>query len=448
MQRREFLTHLGVTGLALGSGARTLGMPRGARAADTDGYRALVCVFLLGGNDSFNMVVPRSTAEYTQYATSRQNLAVPQGSLLPITPRTSDGALYGVHPAMTGLQGLFAAGRAALVANVGPLIQPTTRAEVLERAVPLPPQLFSHNDQQDQWQSVRGSALFTTGWAGRVADLLETDLATQHLPTNLSIVGNLPWQVGRRSGAYVIGEQGAVSYFALDAGVFNGTVRRRAFEALIGAQSPTPYGRALSLVHQRSLDLEAVTQAALAAAPPINTLFPASPLGAQLAMVARVISARQQLASRRQIFLVAIGGFDTHDAQNTAQPALFAQVSAGVTAFDAAMQELGLGDDVTTFTMSEFGRTLTSNGDGTDHGWGGHQWVVGGAVHGGDIFGRMPRLDIDGPDDVGGGRIVPTHSVQQYGATLLRGFGLSEGDIDTAVTGLSPFVERDLGFLI
>lgn len=447
MRRREFLAHLGITGLNLGSGALTIGVPQAAQAADTSGYRALVCVFLLGGNDSFNMIVPRSPAEYTQYANSRQNLAVPQASLLPITPRTSDGALYGVHPSLTGLQGLFDDGRAALIANVGPLIQPTTRMEAIERAVPLPPQLFSHNDQQDQWQSVRGPALFTTGWAGRVADLLETDLVTQRLPTNLSIVGNLPWQVGARSGAYVIGDQGPVSYFALDPSVFNGTARRRAFEAVLGGQAPTPYGRALSRVHQRSLDLEIVTQEAFAAAPPINTLFPSSPLGAQLAMVARVISARQLLVSRRQIFLVGIGGFDTHDVQNTAQPALFAQVSAGITAFDAAMQELGVGDDVTTFTMSEFGRTLTSNGDGTDHGWGGHQWVVGGSVQGGDVFGRMPRLDIDGPDDVGGGRIVPAYSVQQYGATLLRWFGLGESDIDTAVTGLSSFAQRDLGFL-
>lgn len=446
MQRREFLTHLGVTGLTLGAGAMGIGLPRGVQAADTNGYKALVCVFLLGGNDAFNMVVPRSNAEYDLYANSRRNLAVPQGSLLPITPGTPDGALYGVHPSMTGLKGLFDGGRAALVANVGPLIQPTSRNEVLERAVPLPPQLFSHNDQQDQWQSVRGTALFTTGWAGRVADVLETDLATQRLPTNLSIVGSLPWQVGARSGAYVIGEQGAVSYFALDPGVLNGTLRRQTFDRLLAAQAPTPYGRALSRVHRRALDLAVVTQDALAAAPPIATTFPASSLGAQLAMVARVISARQVLECRRQIFLVGIGGFDTHDAQNTLQPALFAQVSAGITAFDTAMQELGVGDDVTTFTMSEFGRTLTSNGDGTDHGWGGHQWVVGGAVNGGDIFGQMPRLDTDGPDDVGGGRIVPTCSVQQYGATLLRWFGLSENDIDTVVTGLAPFPQRDIGF--
>jgi uncharacterized protein (DUF1501 family) len=442
IDRRHFLRLALATGGALGLG--TLSAP--ARA-DTSGYRALVAVFLYGGNDSFNMVVPRSAAEYAVYAAARQNLAIPQSGLLPISPLTPDGATYGLHPSMGGLQQLFGTGRAAIVANTGPLVEPATKAQVLARSVALPPQLFSHNDQQDQWQTLKGRQVLVTGWAGRVADLLEADLSTQQLPMNLSIAGTVPFQAAAQAEPYVIGDQGVVGYAALDASVFNGPLRRRAFESLLAARQPTIYGRAINSVHQRALTYADRASTALAAAPALTTSFPDTPLGRQLAMVAKIVSVRGTLAMRRQIFLVGIGGFDTHDVQNTAQPGLLGGVSASLGAFDAAMTELGVGSQVTAFTMSDFGRTLTSNGDGTDHGWAGHQLVVGGAVQGGDIYGTMPRLEIDGPDDVGGGRIVPTIAVQQYASTLLRWFGLEETQIDAAVPGLGAFGARDLGFM-
>ena len=199
--RRHFLR------LALASGgALGLGSLAAPVQADTTGYRALVAVFLFGGNDSFNMIVPRSAAEYGVYAASRQNLAIAQSSLLPITPLTPDGAAYGLHPAMTGLQQLFGSGRAAIVAGTGPLVEPVTRAQVLSRSVALPPQLFSHNDQQDQWQTLKGRQALATGWAGRVADLLESELATQQLPMNLSITGTVPFHAAARAEPYVIGD--------------------------------------------------------------------------------------------------------------------------------------------------------------------------------------------------------------------------------------------------
>jgi uncharacterized protein (DUF1501 family) len=444
IDRRQFLRLAMATGGALGLSGIA---PPAAATADTSGYRALVAVFLFGGNDSFNMVVPRSNAEYAVYAASRQNLAVPQGSLLPITAATPDGAAYGLHPSMAGLQQLFGDGRAAIVANMGPLVEPATKAEVLARAVALPPQLFSHNDQQDQWHTLKGRNGLVTGWAGRVADLLQSDLTTQQLPMNLSITGTVPFQAAAVAEPYVIGDQGVVGYAGLDPSVFNGPLRRRAFEAVLAARSPSIHGRALAAVHQRALTYADRAQAALAGAPTLATAFPDTSLGRQLAMVAKLVSVRGDLAMRRQIFLVGIGGFDTHDVQNTAQPNLLGGVSASLAAFDTAMNELGVGSQVTAFTMSDFGRTLTSNGDGTDHGWAGHQLVVGGAVQGGDIYGVMPRLEIDGPDDVGGGRIVPTTSVHQYAATLLRWFGLDETQIDVAVPGIDAFATRGLGFM-
>jgi len=445
IDRRHFLRLAVAAGGTFGLSA----LPGRATAApDTSGYRALVAVFLLGGNDSFNMVVPRSDAEYAVYAAARQNLAIPQGSLLPISPATPDGATYGLHPSVPQLQQLFGAGRAAIVANLGPLVEPATKAQVLDASVLLPPQLFSHNDQQDQWHTLKGRDPLVTGWAGRAADLLDPDLATQRLPMNISIAGTLPLYASSGTEPYVVGEQGVVEYAGFDASVFNATERRRAFEAVLAANSPTIYGRAFNRVHQRALGRGDTARAALAQAPALTTPFPDSPLGRQLAMVARLISVRGELSMRRQVFLVAIGGFDTHDVQNQVQPGLLGGVGASLAAFDAAMTELGVGSEVTAFTMSDFGRTLTSNGDGTDHGWAGHQLVVGGAVRGGDIYGAMPRLEIDGPDDVGGGRIVPTASVHQYAATLLSWFGLDESQIDAAVPGLGAFPVRDLGFMI
>lgn len=443
IDRRQFLRLAVAAGGTLGLTA----LPGAATSADTSGYRALVAVFLLGGNDSFNMVVPRSQAEYAAYAASRQNLAIPQGSLLPISPATPDGASYGLHPSMPQLQRLFGDGRAAIVANLGPLVEPASKAQVLDGSVLLPPQLFSHNDQQDQWQTLKGRDPLLTGWAGRAADLLEADLATQLLPSCISIAGTLPFQAASSARPYVIGEEGIVGYASLDAAVFNGPPRRSAFEAVLAANPTAIYGRALNRVHERALRLADIAGAALAQAPALATAFPDSPLGRQLAMVARIISVRGELAMRRQIFLVAIGGFDTHDVQNQAQPRLLGGVGASLAAFDAAMTELGVDSQVTAFTMSDFGRTLTSNGDGTDHGWAGHQLVVGGAVRGGDIYGVMPRLEIDGPDDIGDGRVVPTTAVQQYAATLLRWYGLDESQIDVAAPGLGAFGSRDLGFL-
>jgi uncharacterized protein (DUF1501 family) len=448
LDRRQFLK---VSALSLaGAGLATLpGAVRAAlvgSAAPFPDYKAMVCVFLFGGNDSFNMIVPRSQAEYDVYARSRQNLAIARDQLLAIEALTSDGAQYGLHPSMPAMVNLFQTGKAAVIANVGSLIQPTTRTQFLSGSVPVPPQLFSHNDQQDQWHTLNGRSNLRTGWAGRIADLLASETSAQQVALNISVFGNTPFQGGAGTEGYTLGTDGAPIYFGLTESAAD-IERRHAFERLLDHNWPSSYSRAFASVQRRALRNADIVNAALSRAPVLATPFPASLLAQQLAVVARMIAVRDELNMSRQIFFVAAGGFDTHDAQVPLQPGLMQDVSESIAAFHAATVELGIAERVTTFTQSDFGRTLTSNGDGTDHGWGGHQLVVGGAVRGREIYGRMPRLEIGGPDDASDGRIIPTLAIDQYAATLARWFGVPDAQLGVVAPNLGNFAQRDLGFL-
>ena len=443
INRRDFLR-------ATGAGAVLAAYPwlhTVAAPGPFSDYRALVCVFLFGGNDSWNMVVPRSQAEYDVYANSRQNLALDRDALLPIAPLTSDGVDYGLHPSMAGLQALFDSGRAAFVNNVGPLIEPMTKDQYESGSVQLPPQLFSHNDQQDQWFTLKGRAPARTGWAGRIADLIRTEVAGQQLPTNASLFGASLFQAGDDTVAYVMGPGGPITFEGFGDGGF-GLAQREAFERIIGAEYGSIYERAFAAVQQRAVSTADLVTAAIAGAPTINTAFPASQLGEQLETVARLIAVRDRLGMERQIFFVAAGGFDTHDDQNELQPGLLGDVSDSMKAFYDATVELGIAGNVTTFTQSDFGRTLTSNGDGTDHAWGGIQIVTGDAVAGRELYGDYPLLAIGGPEDVGGGRFIPSTSSDQFAATLARWFGIPDADLATVAPHLDNFVQRDLGFML
>ena len=420
-------------------------------SAPFDDYKALVCVFLFGGNDSFNMVVPRSNAEYNVYAASRQNLAIAQADLLPINPLTSDGSQYGIHPSMAGLQSLFESNRVAIVSNVGPLMQPTTKDQFFQQSVLLPPQLFSHNDQQDQWHSLKGNTQSSTGWAGRIADLIRTNVAGQQMATNASLSGNNLFQSAHETIAYVMGPGGPIPFEAFsNSGDPNDILyqQRLAFERIINASYSSIYERGFAEIQRRAVAAADQVGAAIANAPVLNTVFPASQLGQQLQTVARLIAVRDQLLMQRQVFFVAAGGFDSHDNQNQDQPGLLGGISAAMTAFYDATAELGVADAVTSFTQSDFARTLTSNGDGTDHAWGGMQLVVGDAVRGRDLYGIYPALAIDGPDDVGGGRMIPTTAADQYAATLARWFGIPDAELDIVAPHIDNFAIRDLGFFV
>ncbi len=452
--RRRFLRAAAAGGLAYAFGRTPQAVM--AQTFETGGsftdYKALVCVFLFGGNDSFNVVVPRSTAEYAAYAASRQNLAIAQDQLIPINPLVSDGSTYGFHPSMSGLADLFEQSRCAVVANVGPLLAPTTKTQYLAKSVPLPPQLFSHNDQQDQWQSLKGRSVLKSGWAGRIADVMAQRVTGQQLALNASLAGQALLQAGNTTVPYIMGASGAVPFTGF--GTSGSTLaRRRAFESIAGASFDAVYERGFAEVHRRAvLFSDRVNQALRDAQPlvalPDNPVTALSPLATQLRTVAKLISMRAQLGMSRQIFLVSTGGFDTHDDQLADQPGLLGNVSSSLKAFYDATVELGVANAVTTFTESDFGRTLTSNGDGTDHAWGGIQLVMGDAVRGRTLYGAYPRLEINGPDDVGAGRMIPTTSADQYAATLARWFGVSEQNLNYVAPSLANFATRDLGFLI
>ena len=409
-------------------------------------YKALVCVFMFGGNDSFNMVVPRSNAEYDLYAASRQNLAIDQTALLAINPLTPDGAQYGLHPSMTGMKSLFESGRLAVLSNVGPLIEPTTKDQFLGNSVMLPPQLFSHNDQQDQWHSLKGRETVNTGWAGRVADLIRTNVADQQMATNASLFGNVLFQSADESIAYVMGPTGPVQFEGFTGNPIS-QEQRLAFESIINASYSSIYERGFAEIQQRAVAASDLVSNAIAGAV-VNTPFPASQLGTQLRTVARLIDVRDQLQMQRQVFFVAAGGFDSHDNQNRDQPGLLGDISDSMSAFYDATVEINAADLVTTFTQSDFGRTLTSNGDGTDHAWGGNQLVMGDAVIGQDMYGTYPLLEICGPDDVTGGRMIPTTSADQYAATLARWFGIPDAELDIVAPNIGNFAVRDLSFML
>ena len=421
--------------------------------APFDDYRALVCVFLFGGNDSFNMLVPRSNAEYGVYADSRQNLAIAQEDLLPINPLTSNDVLYGLHPSMSGVQQLFESGSASFVANVGPLIEPTTKDQFFNQSVTLPPQLFSHNDQQDQWLSLKGRATTKTGWAGRMADLIRNNVANQQMATNSSLAGTNMFQSADETVAYVMGPEGPLEFGYMSSDPANDLLyqQRLAFLRIVNADHGSIYERGYADVQRRAIESADTVSAAITEAEnsgAITTVFPSGQLGTQLSTVAKLIASRDTLQMKRQIFFVATGGFDSHDNQEQDQPGLLANISESMKAFYDATVELGMADSVTTFTQSDFGRTLTSNGDGTDHAWGGNQLVVGGAVNGRDIYGAYPLLAIDGADDVGGGRMIPTTSADQFAATLAKWFGIPDVELDIVAPHIDNFVQRDLGFMV
>ncbi|MCP5475153.1 MAG: DUF1501 domain-containing protein [Rhodanobacteraceae bacterium] len=413
------------------------------------GYKALVCVFQYGGNDAINMVIPRDTAGYGVYSNSRSALAIPQNELLQLTPSVppSGGGSYGLHPGMGGLQNLFNNGRAAIISNVGPLLYPITKAEYQAGSVPVPAQLFSHSDQQVLWQTPTADASDRRGWGGRLADLFYSSNINQQLSMNISIDGENVFQSGNTIVPYFVGQNGAEGIYFVNDEPWNAP-RRNAFLALRDASHGHALQREYASRVRRAMDNETMVTSALNSAPALGTPFPDTDLGRQLRMVARLISARGALQMDRQIFFVGQGGYDTHDSQLANHPDMLSDLSASLTAFYDAMSAMGLGDRVTSFTASDFGRTLTSNGDGTDHGWGSHHFVVGDAVQGGRIVGTMPDLTVGGPDDADWGQIIPRIAVDQYAATLSSWYGMSDTDRALVFPNLSRFSSPNLGFMV
>lgn len=449
LPRRRFLKKIKALALT-GSVPFLFDLQRIAAAAVGD-YRALVCIFLNGGNDSHNSIIPYDTSDYNYYALQRQGLAVPRGNLLLLNQQGPIVRNFGLHPNLSGLQTLFNQQKLAIVANIGPLLHPITRNQYIAGTVPVPPNLLSHSDQIEQWQTCRPDQPVLTGWAGRVADLLHAQYgAASNISMLVSLAGNSTMHMANTVAAYQMHSGGTIplgSYHPSSPDSEYRLMRR-----IVGARTSWhllegEYKKTLA----RSIETEQAISAALTQAP--SFVFPETNLGRQLKMVARLIAVRNILGAQRQVFFCSQGGFDTHGDQLTDHPRLLNQVSQAMAAFYQATVSIGMADKVTTFTASDFGRTLRGNGSGSDHGWGADHFVMGGAVNGGRIYGVIPNPTVGGPDDSGDdGRPIPTTAVDQYAAKLAEWFGVSPANMPTVFPYLSRFngtpSSGRLGFMI
>jgi uncharacterized protein (DUF1501 family) len=473
--RRAFLRRAGQ--LAIAGAAGSLGMKLAAigeaAAFTATDYKALVCVFLYGGNDYANTLVTYDEASYNRYRAIRApgpaltgvaiDRAALAGTLLVPSVPLANGRQFALHPAMGGLATLFNDGRAAALFNVGPLIVPLTKAQFFgsdRTRFPLPAKLFSHNDQQSVWQSSAAEGS-TIGWGGNIGDLALSSNGTS-LFTCISATGNSVFLAGDSVLQYQVSTAGPVAINTTKHPAFGSSAVSAALSELIRQPRAHVLENEYNRVTTRSMAAEAQLSAALGGVT-LATPFPAgNPLADQLKIVARLIGARAALESKRQVFLVSLGGFDLHSNLIAQQPGLLTRVSQAMSAFHAATVEMGIADKVTTFTASDFGRSLTSNGDGTDHGWGGHHLVVGGAVRGKAFYGVPPPVsvgDTAAPDDqwhVGQGRLLPSTAVDQYAATLAKWFGVAGDELDGIVPNLRNFGAAagrpdypiDLGFML
>jgi uncharacterized protein (DUF1501 family) len=431
-----------------------------SHAADTSGpYKALVCLFMSGGNDSHNWVVPTDATGYAEYAAARRELAVPASKLQPIfTSGQAAGRSFGMPEELAPLRKWYEAGQAAVVANVGPLVRPVSKAE-FAAGTALPQKLFSHNDQQSTWQSLSPEGA-RSGWGGRMGDILMSANA-QPVFTAVSATGNAVFLSGSSVTQYQVSVDGPVAVNGLNAGsLFGSTGAPAALRRSLGdsGSSAALLQAEAVRVMQRSINASALLQTAL---PGVNVpAIPATPivpgststldrdhLARQLRMVAAMIGAGPTLGMRRQVFMVSMGGFDTHANQVRDQPALMSRVALSVDYFLQALSTMGLLDNVVLFSASDFGRTLVSNGQGSDHGWGSHHFVAGGQVRGRNVYGRFPSLAIGSADDVGSGRLLPATSVTEYAASLGRWMGLSSADVASVLPNIGNFSQAGAGFL-
>lgn len=443
MNRRGFFKG----NLAIGATAALADIATVANAAPTEDYRALVCIFMFGGNDANNMVVPRDLSDYNLYQGPRGRLAIPRDQLLSIRPSNVQSREFGLHPNMTGLQGLFSAGKAAVIANVGTLTQPLTKAQY-RNASPAqkPVNLFSHSDQQFLWNTAVADNSVRAGWGGRVGDRVASLNLTGNLTTCLSVAGNSAFLNGDSIRPFPISPSGRFGLDFVEAGdnqpLANGLqsmLGRKRGNLMEGVWLEILGG---AMVNQRQLS------AALNGAPLFQAVFPGTGLGDALKMVARLISVRSTFGAKRQIFFAGIGGFDTHgEEQPQRQAELLGEVSGAMTSFYNATLELGLSENVTAFTASDFNRNFPTNGRGSDHAWGSHHFVVGGGVRGNAMYGAFPTLVVDGPDDAGNGSWIPTTSVEQYAATMAAWLGVGGGEISAIFPNLGRFSAVNMGFM-
>ena len=429
------------TAAAQGLSASTLSADGLAGGND---YKALVCIFLAGGNDSFNMLVPRSNTEYNEYATIRADLALPQGDLIPINALDTDGREYGIHPSMPEIAQMFEAGNLAFVANVGTLVEPTTLAGIESGLAKLPLGLYSHSDQIAHWQTSVPDKRTGFGWGGRTADLLQSLNDNDTISMNISLAGTNLFQTGTTLTEYSIVPwgNGAIQIHGHDDIWWSRHVlQNAAIESMLDLAYQNLFDQTFANATRSAIDGSELFASAIENLPPFATQFSDNYFSESLAMVAKTIAARNILGFRRQTFFVLLGGWDHHDEVLNNQLAMLSLVSQGMKEFNDAMVELGVQQQVTTFTASDFGRTLTSNGQGSDHAWGGNHMVMGGSVRGQRIYGDFPALYEDNPLDTGRGRLIPTTSCDEYFAELALWFGVAPGDLEAVFPNIGRFYD-------
>jgi uncharacterized protein (DUF1501 family) len=498
LSRRGMLRGLGALGV--GSTAAPWLLPFAAmspaRAAASD-YKALVCIFMYGGNDAYNTVLATDHASWQPYVAARNAgddpLALAPvgtiahkggsfnnslGGVLPISPRTAQpGRTFALNPVLSQVHDMFAAGRLAIVANVGPLVRPTSKAQYAANAVPLPPGLFSHNDQQSVWQSMAAEGS-TVGWGGAMADRLVNSNAAP-IFTSITTGDAAVWLAGKTVRRYSLGPDGATHIGAADDSLFSSAIAQQQLLAIMRTTRESQYfEQDHAAIVGRSIDADAILTPVLPGAgagpwgtphlgagqldpllcyrAPSTGVVGLNPISQQMQPILRMIAARQALGMGRQIFLIGVDGCDTHDQQNTRHADIMAQLAQALSYWDSTTRSMGVDQAATLFTASDFGRAFSSNGSGSDHGWGSHHFVLGGAVNGADIYGRFPAYgSSDGEggftsdDQLTDGALLPAQAVEQYASTLGTWMGLSNGQLLAVLPNLKNWhkSEWNLGFM-
>ncbi len=460
--RRKFLGQAACAGLGMTGLLSTVGTLRLFNAAmaqegtPSGDNKSLICLFLYGGNDANNTLVPYDLAAYTEYERERGILALPRNELLPLNAPGDDGREFAFHPAMANLLPYFQSGDLAMLTNVGTLVAPITQAEYQSGGAALPPHLFSHNDQQVQWQTSVPDSVRKVGWGGRLADLMQSLNSGADISMNVSIAGSNFFQVGEEVLQYHVSDRGSIGLNQYDASWSPIREMYHATDEMIGRSYGHIFEQEYAAIMKRAVGNDTLLTSVLSTIPQHDDLFPLSTdaegtmsrIARQLRMILRMILARNALGMRRQIFFAALGGFDTHDAQLEDHHALLSSLSNALADFQGASNTLGIADEVTLFTASDFNRTYNSNGKGSDHAWGSHHMVMGGAVQGGQLYGNMPVLVNGGPDDTGNrGSWIPSMSTDEMASTLALWFGVPPGSLDQVLPNIGRFNNPNLGFM-
>ena len=459
ISRRRFLGTASCAALGTTTMFNTLlnlGMTNALSAAPkSGGYKALVCILLAGGNDSFNMLVPNAGTAYNEYSTSRSNLALLQSDLLPLNFTDGQGRTFGVHPSMPEVQSLFNSGKLAFLANIGTLVEPTTQAQLQNGSVSLPKGLLSHADQIQQWQTSLPDTREARGWGGRMADILASQNNNQNISMSLSLGGTNIFQAGQNTTEFAIQSSGNGSrgIHVFESQTAYDQLIREGVDSLLNQQYQDIFKQTYRNKVREAQDQHLEFSSAIAAVPPFVTQFSDIPMSRNMEMIAKTIAARSTLDMSRQTFFLNFGGWDHHDEVLNNQQAMLAVGGAALGEFQTAMEELGVADCVTTFTISDFARTLTSNGNGTDHAWGGNAMVMGSAVNGGTIYGEYPSLALGSSQEASMGILIPGLSTDEYFAELAQWMGVGDTDMPYLLPNLSRFYnlgsgQPPIGFMV